>query len=364
MAHAVSGNSAAVPASPKQLCCPNAVTFDRPLPPRIVPYAFDDTTTAVDTGNGQFPYWQVPGTAPTQTQPPPPGSLTPPTNRQNRDGAKWVSIATGETMHLKSELLGQGCIPNVTFESQNAAVADVVTKAPSGVIGTFELEGKSAGETSLLAKCNGNFLGWVHVWVADKVTIDVDVASIVTANSRAANYVIADLQSYINDIYKQLLIEVSLTDVGAVTVAPPNQAYNQSQANLLVLDVLAQAANTGFSASYRLLYYVNTAAFSGGYGVVPGGLGAPGPGYAFFDHDINGSYNTMAHEFGHLLNLSHPAHDTDQDEYPLWQFSNFARRNVLGDDPWNLMGYNGSLAQRGPNRRQLRYLQWLKCNRS
>lgn len=369
MAATSGASGGTVAASPVQQCCPNAAKFERPLPPNGIPYAFDDTTTAVDTANNMLPYWQVlgpvaaPPPAVLPTQPPPQGSLTPPSNREDRDGAKWISVAVGKKMFLKSEILGQGCIPNVTFESQDPSIADVVTTKPAGAIGPFELEGKAAGETSLLAKCNGNFLGWVHVWCEDEVTIDCDVASIVTTSTRAANYVLADLESYINDIYKQMLIKVKLTDIGAVTVAPPNQAYNTNSAYLNALDVLAQAANPAFSANYRLMYYVNSAGHSGGLGKVSNGLGASGPGWSFFDFDTQGSYNTMAHELGHLLNLSHPLHDSDQDEFPVWQFGTLTG-NVLGADQWNMMGYNGSVAQRGPNRRQVRYLQWKKCNRS
>lgn len=172
------------------------------------------------------------------------------------------------------------------------------------------------------------------------------------------------MQSYINDVYSDLFISVNIIDKGAITVLSPNSNYSTSTPDLLALDTLVQvAAKPPFTAPYRLYYYLNAAGHSGGLGMVPGGVGVGRAGFSFFDHDVQGAYNTMAHELGHCFNLSHPLHDFDQDEFPAHHIASLTG-NVMSVDPWNLMGYNGSVAQRGPSRKNLRYRQWKKCKRS
>lgn len=344
-----------IPPSPAATCCPQVSTFAKPAT-RTVYFGFDDNTNQVVNTNADE-YW-IPPTAPKSL----------PANKEDPDGSNWVSVAVGRETEIVIAFAGQSglaCIGNCTFVVDAPMVAEVTTTTVVGNNSAFKIKGKAAGECSVEVKCNGNTLGWIHVWCAAAVTIDVEVASIVTPNSRAAAYVVADLESYINAVYADLFITVSLIDKGAVAVVPPAAGYLTSVADYLALDTLTQAAAaTPFTAPYRLLYYVNTGAFSGIYGIVPGGVGTGKAGYAFFDHDIQGSYNTMAHELGHSLNLSHPLHDDDGDEFPVRHLAGLGGTNVMPLDPWNLMGYNGTLPQRGPNRRDLRYRQWKKCRRA
>ncbi|MBB5723904.1 hypothetical protein FHS72_003551 [Loktanella ponticola] len=298
---------------------------------------------------------------------PPTDSKSRPSDREDPDGSNWLSVSVGSETEVVIAFVGQSgpaCIGNCTFVVDAPAVAEVVTTNVTANNVAFKVKGKAAGECSVEVKCNGKTLGWVHVWCAVATTINLEVASIVTPNSRAAAYVVADLESYINAIYADLFISVSITDKGPITVVPPAAGYLTSTRHYLALDTLVQAAaTTAFTAPYRLLYYVNTGAFSGNYGIVPGGVGTGKAGFAFFDHDIQGSYNTMAHELGHSLNLSHPLHDSDGDEFPVRHRAGLAGGNVMPLDPWNLMGYKGTLPQRGPSRRDLRYRQWKKCRR-
>jgi hypothetical protein len=75
------------------------------------------------------------------------------------------------------------------------------------------------------------------------------------------------------------------------------------------------------------------------------------------------------------MDLSHPLHDADKDEFPAHHLASLKKvfnpatnklepTNLMTEDEWNLMGYNGSLAQRAASRKPLRYLQWKKCKRS
>lgn len=340
---------------PVAICCPDVAYFEKSGGARSSYAAFDDTTNLVPNP-GADEYWI-----------PPTDAKTLPGNKQDRDGAAWVSVGVGRTAQVTIKFDGNftiACIAHCTYEVDPVTVAEVTGAAPGSSGAVFTIRGKAAGEASLKVMCNGVLRGYFHIWCAVPATIDVDVASIVTPASVAVAYVASDLEDYINEVFSQTIISVRLNDAGAVTVPAPQAAYNNgSTAYLNSLDTLAQAASNKLTASYRLYYYVNAAGESGGYGIVSGGLGAPGPGWAFINSVIQASYNTMAHELGHLLNLSHPLHDGDHDEFPPFQEANRVG-NVLPDDPWNLMGYNGSLNQRGPNRKPLRYLQWKKCNRS
>lgn len=348
-----------VPASPVAPCCPDVAIFEQSKGNRASFFGFDDRTNLVATA-GADEYW-IPPTDP----------KTLPSDKETRDGARWVSVGVGKETQVTIGFGGTAnktCLPNCTYEVAPAAVATVVTTSVTADGVAFRIKGAQAGEASLKVMCDGKLRGYFHIWCAQPVVIDVDVASIVTPNSGAVAYVLSDMEAYINEVFSQALISVRLNDAGAITVAPSVTTYltgsnSAAIAHYTEMDLLARAASKKLTARYRLLYYVNTAGHSGGLGIVSGGLGAPGPGWAFFDFDLQASYNTMAHEFGHLLDLSHPAHDTDRDEFPAFQLNNMSG-NILQDDNWNLMGYQSPVPLRGPNRKPLRYRQWKKAKRS
>lgn len=340
-------------------CCPDVATFEKSTGARNTYFAFDDKTNLV-ANVGVDEYWIPPSKA-----------KSVPSNKETRDGARWVSVGVGLETQLEINFAGAfqpACLLNCKYEFDPAGIAEVTSPAITASGMVFKIKGKAAGECSLKVVCDGKVRGYFHIWCAAPATINVDIASLVTPNSAAVAYVASDLESYMNEVYRQACITISVNDVGAVTVAPTHSGYlsgatGAALAHLNEMDTLAQAASAKFAASYRLYYYVDTAGHSGGLGVVSSGLGSSGPGFSFFDFDMQASYNTMAHELGHLLNLSHPLHDSDKDEFPAFQLSNMTG-NVVNDDNWNLMGYQSPVAQRGPNRKPLRYRQWKKCNRS
>lgn len=347
--------STTVPASPLALCCPDVAAFEGSTGARSTYFGFDDKTNLV--ANAGDEYWI-----------PPTDGKTLPGNKETRDGARWVSVGVGRQTQVTIKFGGSftaACLPNCSFEVDPAAVATVVTSSVTSSGVAFQIKGAQAGEASLKVICNGKLRGYFHIWCVQPAVIDVDVASIVTPHSSAVTYVAADLEDYINEVFRQSLISVNLNDAGAISVKPTASGYMNGVtkadfAHFAEIDQLARASSSKLTARYRLYYYVATAGHSGGLGVAP--VGAPGAGWAFFDYDLLGSYNTMAHEFGHLLNLSHPIDDSDGDEFPAFQLATLSG-NVLADDPWNLMGYNGAVSARGPNRKPLRYRQWKKLNR-
>ncbi len=347
-----------MPPSPAATCCPQVSTFAKPAT-QTVYFGYDDTTNQVANA-GADEYWI-----------PPTKAKSIPGNKEKRDGAAWVSVGKNEETEVRIAFAGHSgaaCIGNVTFKSDNAAVADVNTSSVSGSNVPFKIKGKSAGECSIEVLCNGNTLGYIHVWCASPASIDIDVASVVTAHSRSASYVLADLESYINNVYRDFRLTVNLKDKGDIAVKDPASSYDSSRTNNIALDALvvpaAAKAKKPMTSPYRLLFYVSSGSHSGVLGRVPGGVGTGRSGYSFFDHDTNGAYNTMAHELGHCLDLSHPLHDTDGDEFPAWQRATLGGSNVIPADEWNLMGYKGPVSQRGANRIEVRYRQWKKVRRS
>lgn len=363
-----------VPAAPVAPCCPDAATF-AVSSPRSAYFAFDDRTNKPATSAGEY-------------FTPPTDAKTLPSSKEDRDASNWVSVAVGKTTEVVIDFLGgtAACINNATYVVAPSSIAKVVAPLPTATGAKFKIEGLAAGEATIAVTCTGKTLGWIHVWCAAEVTIAVDVCSIVSENivttpatsgvpatttttaiSRSANYNKADLEAYINAVFHQLAIKFVVTDHGDVKIAE-TAAYSSSQARNITVEALARAAKT-FTGSYQMFYWVDVAAHSGGLGRVPGGVGTGKGAFSFFDFDVTGAYNTMAHELGHCLNLSHPIHDSDQDEFPLWQLARFrmsgsTKTNVLLDDNWNLMGYEGPVSSRGANRTDMRYRQWKKCRRS
>lgn len=365
-----------VPATPVAPCCPDVSTFEVSSP-RTVYFAFDDRTNKAAAPTGNY------DNSPTDTK-----SL--PSNKEDRDGSKWVSVMVGKTSEVVIEFLGgtAACIGNVTYNVAPATVAKVNAPMPTATGAKFTIEGLAAGEATIEVACNGTTLGWIHVWCAAEVTIAVDLCSIVSQNvvttpasgstpasttttaiSRSASYVVADLEAYLNQVFNQVGVTFSVTDHGDVTIAETT-TYAKTAARSLTVEALARAAKT-FTGAYQMFYWVDVAPHSGGLGMVPGGVGTGRGAFGYFDHDTTGAYNTMAHELGHCLNLSHPIHDTDKDEFPHWQLARMVPHpttgndtNVLQDDNWNLMGYQGPVSSRGANRVDMRYRQWKKCKRS
>ncbi|MBT0956274.1 hypothetical protein IV417_02650 [Alphaproteobacteria bacterium KMM 3653] len=354
----LSPNAPTGPVIAMATCCPDVASFEGSAGARSSYFGYDDKTNLV-ANVGADEYWIPPG-----------DPKTLPASKEERDGARWVSVGVGKETQLEINFDGSftlSCLANCTYEVDPATVAEVSSPQPTATGAVFKIKGKAAGEATLKVICDGQLRGYFYIWCAVPVVIPVDVASIVTPVSRSVAYVVADLEAYINEVFRQSLISVKLKDAGAINVTPTATTYMNGAGaaditHFTELDLLAQAGAT-MTSNYRLYYYVAKTAHSGGLGIVSGGLGASGPGWAFFDYDLQASYNTMAHEFGHLINLSHPLHDFDKDEFPAFQLSNLSG-NVLNDDPWNLMGYQGPVASRGPNRKPLRYRQWKKCNRS
>ena len=352
------GTLEGLPSGLVALCCPEVSTFESSKT-RSNYFGFDPKTNLVQNSNADE-YWV-----------PPTKEKSLPASRTTRDGARWVSVGVGLETEVEISFDGHkglGCITNCIYEVSPASIAEVMTKEITGNKVAFKIKGNAEGEASLKVICQEKVIGYFHIWCIRPVTIRANIASIVTPQARTASYSVSDMEAYINNIFRQSLITVKLKDAGAITVKPflsryLNDATPVALAHWNELDTLATLASSKLSEKYRLYYYIDKNGHNGNYGAVSRGLGMPGAAFTFFDHDTVGSYNTMAHELGHLLNLSHPADDFDQHEFPAFQLANMAD-NILNDDPWNLMGYEGTLPERAANRKSLRYLQWKKCNRS
>ena len=321
--------------------------------------------------------------------------------REKRDGARWVSIAPGTEVELEVEFDFKGpdcisCIENSSFVITPSSVAEVVTTTVSTKKATFKIKGKSEGEASLKVFCDGNEIGWFHIWCKSWATIKVDVACILTSRTSNVAFNTGTMQTMFNDIFRQGALRFNFRHLGVVDLssdwvlwAQEATAYNLAGTSFTktktVLGWLHSAADAAIQArtaapyarpsAYRLYFYVPPTANIGGSVINVGSS----PAFVF---QTPGSavYTNAAHEMGHALGLTHPAHDgsagqypdhlkdTCNDAIPAIPASNTekavpatsAESNIMAADPHNLMGYFRPIT----NTTRLRYRQWKALSRS
>lgn len=380
-------------------CCANVSFFEGPTT-RSNYYGFDHKTDMPETDAGH--YWKP---CPAH------GTLSLPGNKLTRDGARWVSIGVGKEVQLEInfDFKDKECIPcisNSTFEVVPATIAEVVTAKITAKKAAFKIKGKAKGEASLKVICDGNDIGWFHIWCENEVTIKLDVVGLITNRAPAPTYDMGALRTVFEEIFRQALIKVDMFDLGNVdlksnaalatiestgysstgkflddteTPPPEDNIFNVMNALHAAADPVLAARTTAplpRSGAYRLYWYVPPDS-SGILGAVPN-IGAA-QGFSF-KPDSDTSRNSCAHEFGHSLNLRHPSDSSNAGQFaahilssrnvdtPAYDATNTepsstarsARSNVMADDPTNLMGYWPDR----PARKPLRYHQWKTISRS
>lgn len=397
-----------LPPQLEQKCCPDVATFEGSTGPRRSYYGFDDKTNAVRF-TSKTEYW-VPPTA----------EKSLPGDKETIDGARWVSVAKDLETQLEINFDGSftaGCLANCTYEIEPASIAEVVGAKPlaSGVI--FKIKGKEIGEASLKVMCEGKLRGYFHIWCALPARLTLNVVNIVSNRSRAAVHSIAELQKELRETFGQMMVYFRINDLGVIDISSgasgegpeadlldeyiegiesafydPDGNFNYYQENLLAI---SQLVNNKIRSdpdmkdipedSITLYYYTPEKIADGVIGSVIN-VGAS-PAFTFID-DPTMSYNTSAHELGHVLGLVHPS-DTETlrgiartAQYPPHHLDTLVLKtenmpatntepavpaneggsgtNILASDPLNLMGYWIDFQQAKP----LRYRQWKSCRRT
>ncbi len=364
-------------------------------------FGFDHKTNLKPTGGTS--YWDpVPAK----------GTLALPGSKFTRDEARWVSVAVGQEVELEINYAFKDgecipCIANSTFQIIPANIAEVLTSRITARKASFRIKGKAEGEASLKVVCDGKDIGWFHIWCKPEATLKLDVACIITARAPASAYSLATLGEHMNDIFRQAVLKIDLFDLGTIDLSadaalatieangyPPAggqflrksgtpQPYNSKG---LVLNALHAKATAALNArtveplprptAFRIYWYVPTAGCS-----ILGTVLNIGSKISFgFQPDTATARNSMAHEFGHSLNLRHPSDPASTTHYaahnlatlggavPAYAATNTeplsvvdaGSGNVLANDPTNLMGYWDDR----PNRKPLRYHQWTIASRS
>lgn len=380
--------------------CANVAFFEGSTT-RAKYFGFDAKTNLKPTGGHS--YWDpVPDK----------GSLALPGSRQTRDEARWVSVALGQEVELEIAFAFKAaecipCIANCTYEVIPANVAEVLTARISAKKASFRIKGKAEGEASLKVICDGKDIGWFHIWCKPEATLKLDVACIITTRAPASAYSLATLGAHMNDIFRQAALRIDLFDLGTIDLSG-DAALATIEANGypaaggeflkksgtpqpyaskgLVLNALHAKASAALNARvaaplpranvFRIYWYVPTTGCS-----ILGTVLNIGSKISFgFQPDTATARNSMAHEFGHSLNLRHPSDASGAGQFaahnlatlnqavPAWGATNTeplsatasASGNVLASDPTNLMGYWHDR----PNRKPLRYHQWTIASRS
>ncbi len=361
------------PASGEAPCCPEAVDFQKHRT-KSAYFGFDDKTDMV--ASGTQPYWLPPNAA-----------KTAPSNRLTRDGAVWLSVQRGaKTKCVINFANHHACIRNSTYTVQPASIARVVSSNITTNRAEFEIEGLARGDCTIIVRCGGKDIGWIHVACHILKTYRVAMCevnqTITTGTGPAARTSLtlprpamdmAVYRSFFAECYRAACIEVSLTALARYDLPPTiNLAPGGG-----FFDPLGQMTPAQLNAGWGgTITRTTDAIFSAVRARNPGydkylflmmPLGPRGPGsyingfardigsnYAIFFNSDSGVYSTAAHEFGHTINLRHPNDSRATGQFPPHLRAASGGNNVAADDVLNLMGYGSPRA----DRKELRYMQW------
>ncbi len=398
-------NDVAVPDGSKKVVdliqtpeCANVAFFEGSTT-RSAYFGFDHKTNIKPTGG--HPYWDpVPAK----------GTLTMPTDKFTRDEARWVSVAKDQETQVEinfafSDFECIPCLANTTYQVIPATVAEVVTARIGAKKAAFKIKGLAPGEATLKVICDGHEIGWFHIFCDGEKTILVDVACLLTTRSDVVAYDTAAITAYLNDVFRQALMKVSVKDLGLIDLSndadlvpiedkgytDPSGSFLKNTSGAINDEVLGAMDDkavamvkartgdmdrSGRPNAKRLYLHVPTP-ISGAWGGWAVGIGGAAC-FVFFNNGLE-SDQTCAHEVGHLLYLRHPS---DNKSAPQYAPHNFASRgaavpdypgtnterssavdptwtdvtwaNIMANDPTNLMGYWPVKSVS----RYLRYHQW------
>lgn len=349
-------------------CCPPAVEFyGAVVPGQLKFYGYDPLVNRTLPNEDSHVYWYVgPQKGKVDIEY---GSLKKPGSRTDMDGSAWFSVGIGETTRFAAEFLGSGCFENVVFESEDPTIAvPVETKGKSTVM-EMAVQGLKMGETTIFARCEGKLVGWVHIWCTRTTLITLDVASLLTKQTGIQLYNVERLQTYLNLVFGQMRIQFHVTDAGVIRL-PEVKFANPLDAGpeLEPLEpAMIAAAGDRLGSRYHVIFVVPEASLGKAVwgGQVLSGVGTSKFAYVYSYPDEYTAYQMLAHEVGHLLELSHPVDDADGDEFPPNHLNNLSSTNfnVIDGAEHYLMGYGHALGGLTHMVDWIGYHQWVKAKR-
>ncbi|WP_208352771.1 M12 family metallo-peptidase [Pseudaestuariivita rosea] len=298
-------------------------------------YAFDDRTNLMPGANaasypptGAQGYWD---NAPVGTHP---------GNRETRDGASWISVPVGELAEVEIHLdkNNAACLENCTFRVDSSRVATAVTTSVSSRRAAFLIRGVNDGEATLIARCNGQDIGWFHIWCKPWVTLDLDCYLATYPGSSSPTQPIDQgaMETFLNKVFRQVLISFNVT--WSQLILPASALAIEAQARIDATTVTmvdsnrrpTRAPDMHLSSHAVLVNYLNA--------VIPASsrtrsrngyifhkprsarevtVGANGNAATSFagvvptvgmrvGWSVSNRTTTFAHEVGHMLGLGHP----------------------------------------------------------
>lgn len=398
-------------------CCPTVVRFvnldflfDNPnlrplgadaIKPNVI-YGFDNATNQDNTPGHS--YWEKePGQRKfPQVESDRDGSA------ESRDGAVWVSVPTGGRIELNAMFDDDTCINKCSYEVLPSSVAAIAKPYPSAKDPTLRIDGLAESEASIKITCGDKLLGYSHVWCREMATIHVGMGTIsvqagmerdqagnLLQTDPDAKYSVPDIEKFLNDVFRQALLQVKVTDFGVAdlnnipssdpTDEPPTAetilarlaAFDDTESS--VFDEAEAYRNQADSKNiYKLVSYANQVVGStepnniwfactnaSRMGAI-GGVALRGDHEALiFVDDTSPQVGSLprvnsvvAHELGHLLNLYHIVDEEVSTQLPPHLHDSIRVGSTYDpDDPENLMGV-------GSNKpRKLRYGQWKALRR-
>ena len=217
----------------------------------------------------------------------------------------WKSVEKGQSDIVKSEITPAACATRTEFASSNAKVTVSPTKASSDKQ-DLTVTGVDKGEAEVKATCGGSELGKFKVAVYPKKTKTLAVRLVHEKNYTSTDVSDADIKERLRKVYKQAIVEFTVTRLPAKTVEFDKNADGKVDVDSWMSEEMRIIRDACKDDSYDYNIFLVDKPSDGSTGFMDFNQR-----YGFIHADNSSSpATTLSHELGHGQGLEHKA-DTE-----------------------------------------------------
>lgn len=216
----------------------------------------------------------------------------------------WKSVEKGQNDIVKSEITPAPDATRAEFSVDNANATVSPTKAASDKQ-DLTVTGVTKGEAEVKATCGGSELGKFKVAVYTKRSLTIAVRLVNEKNYNSTDVADADIKLMLRKVYKQAVVEFTLTRLPAKTVEFDKNADGKVDVDSWMSEEMRLIRDACKDDSYDFNIFLVDKPSDGSTGFMSFNQRY---GFIHADNSPNDA-QTIAHELGHGLGLAHEAAD-------------------------------------------------------